>query len=599
MRFLVLLLAAASVLLAAPAVRAEDRASAELEHLEVELIAASTHVEPGKPLRVGLKIETDDEWHVYWQNPGDSGDPLDMAWELPAGFTAGPILWPAPSRFLYGPIANYGYEGDVLLPVTITVPETIDGDTVTIRGDFYALVCQEECVPVEATLALTLPVGQARPDARWTAAFAAADRAQPRDLEGDVSVRREDGALVLQADAARFGGDALFFPYEEAIEGAAQQKATRSGERLTLRLEEASGLDRAPDRLRGVLVIQAADGPVAFRVDAPVDGAAPAPAEPEGSIWQALLLALVGGLILNVMPCVLPVLSIKILGFVQNAQDEPARVRRHGYAFGIGVLASFLVLGGLLQAFRFAGEGLGWGFQLQDPIFVACMTVLLMLIGLNLVGVFEFGAGLMNVAGKAAGKIESKGYTGSFWSGVLATVIATPCTAPGMGYALGYALTVPVVPSMLVISMVGVGMALPYVVLSIFPRWLSKVPKPGPWMDTFKRVMAFPIFATAIWLAWVFGRQVGVNGMSALLAGLLFVAMGCWIFGHFGAVTRRPRVRYVVGYGLALVFVVVGVAVPIWAASRTVVEWEPYSEARIAAHRAAGRPVLLDFTADW
>lgn len=330
----------------------------------------------------------------------------------------------------------------------------------------------------------------------------------------------------------------------------------------------------------------------------------------EGSDRPSLLLlvlfAFLGGMILNLMPCVLPVLSIKILGFVSQAGEDPRVARRHGYAFALGVLASFWLLAGIVLGFKAAGNELGWGFQLQEPGFVAALALLMCAVGLNLFGVFEVGASVMNLAGEASQKIHATGYASSFWSGALATAIATPCTAPFMGPALAYAMTAPPVECVLLFTALGLGMAGPYVLLTMSPRLLKKVPRPGPWMDTFKHALAFPMFAVALYLAWVFGAQTGLDGATLLLFGLLSFSIGLWVYGQWGGPEQAPRRRWILGRLLPLGFVLLAVLGCVVPATRKTAPkhgggggwdlWEPW---KVACHLKEGRPVLVDATATW
>jgi thiol:disulfide interchange protein DsbD len=393
------------------------------------------------------------------------------------------------------------------------------------------------------------------------------------------------------------------------IEYAAPQKLARTADGYTLELTPAVNGPKA-ERLTGVLVAEAAGGPVALAIDAPLEAVAAVPAGTEvrgasTGLWRALLFAFLGGLILNLMPCVLPVLSLKVMGFVRQAGE--ARVWRHGLAFTAGVLASFWAVAGLLLVLRAGGERIGWGFQLQSPGFVAVLAVLFLLIALNLLGVFEVGMSLVGAGNAVQGKT---GLASSFWSGLLATVVATPCTAPFMGSALGVALAQPPAAAMLIFTALGLGMAAPYLVLSASPRLLRFVPRPGAWMETFKELMAVPMFATVVFLCWLLGQQTGVDGMAWLLAALIPVGFGAWLYGRAAraAVGGRPRLLPVAG---AAVLVIAGLAlavtratVSVAAAPRAVgtrdpLGWEPFSIERRDALRAEGRPVFIDFTAAW
>ncbi len=591
-------------------------------HTEAQLIAQRTAITPGQPFTVALRLTMDEHWHTYWRNPGDSGMPTSLKWELPAGFSAGPIQWPAPHYLEVAGLVSYAYEGTVLLLVEITPPAQLAEARVTLRAGAAWLACKEECIPGRVQLKLDLPV-QSTPapaDERWAQLFAQAQAQLPRTpADGAVSAVQEAGRPVLRFPL-RWGGDAQqvrFFPLaDQWLELAAPQTAGVAGELATLALPVSSLVKELPTRLTGVLVIEPADGGArqAWAVDVPLGappaGVASSTAAPALSFGAALLYAFLGGLLLNLMPCVFPVLSIKVLGFVQQAGGDQRAAGVHGWLFALGVLVSFWVLTAVLLGLRAGGSQLGWGFQLQEPVFVAAMALLMFAVGLNLAGVFEVGLGVMTLAGKASGTVQQEGKGGAFFSGVLATAIATPCTAPLMGPAVGLALTWPMAQTVAVFTMLGVGMAAPYVVLSLFPAWLKWLPRPGAWMETFKQVMAFPMFLTALWLAWVFSQQAGgALGMALLLAGALALAWGAWAWGRWQRPGRSAPARGLAGI-FAAGMIVLALALPVWAArhlqaassadsSLDGLAWEPYSDARLAELRAAGKVVLVDFTADW
>src|SRR5690606_14362489 len=342
---------------------------------------------------------------------------------------------------------------------------------------------------------------------------------------------------------------AYFFADTAAVvQHAAPQRVERRDEGYLIYVPRSEYATAPPPRLSGVLVAPEgaafADGRRALAVDAPVVQAAQATAAAEAGttlgFGLTLVLAFLGGLLLNLMPCVFPILSIKILGFARGRADEPGVIRRHGFVFGAGVLVSFAVLAGLLLVLRAAGEEIGWGFQLQNPWIVAGLALLMFGIGLNLAGVFEMGMRLASAGGRLD---RAEGLGGAFLSRVLATVVATPCAAPFMGAALGAALTQPVPLAVLVFLTLGLGMAAPYVLLSLFPGWLEKLPRPGAWMETLKQVLAFPMFLTAVWLVWVFGQQTGLNGAALLLVAFTLLGLAAWLIGRWGAhvSTRRQR----------------------------------------------------------
>ncbi|MDX1418609.1 MAG: protein-disulfide reductase DsbD family protein [Rubricoccaceae bacterium] len=604
------------LLLLAPAlVAAQDDPS---PHSDADLVSDAPAVRPGEAFEVALRLTMDPGWHSYWQNPGDSGLPTRIDWALPPGFEAGPIQWPYPERIEVLPFVSYGYSDEVLLPVRITPPASLDAPEVTLAGTASWLICEDVCLPAEGDVALTLPVGDGGAVApEETAAMAAArDRLPLASAAWTARAEPADGGYALHVTPpAGWSGsleDAYFFAETEAVvQHAAPQPTKRQDEGFLIFLPASEYATGPAERLTGVLVApegsDIAAGRRALALDVPVVGAetaaAAAPSRAGIGLGLTLLLAFLGGLLLNLMPCVFPVLSIKILGFAQGRSDEPATIRRHGLVFGLGVLASFAVLAGLLLGFRAAGEEIGWGFQLQNPWIVAGLALLLFGIGLNLAGVFEFGLRLASAGGRLD---RGDGLGGAFFSGVLATVVATPCVAPFMGAALGAALTQPAPLAVLVFLTLGLGMALPYVLLSLFPGWLQRLPRPGPWMETLKQVLAFPMFLTAVWLVWVFGQQTGLNGVALLLVAFTAVALAAWLVGRWDAhgSTRRQRVvsRTAAALALAGAMLAVGAGVGQQAAAAPTAgsgDWAPFDPAAVERLVADGRPVFVDFTAAW
>jgi thiol:disulfide interchange protein DsbD len=578
-------------------------------NVTVSLLSETASIQPGREVTLGLRLQMADGWHTYWKNPADSGLPTRLTWRLPAGFEAGPLQWPRPERIAAPPLMSYGYEGEVLLPVTVRTPRDLPAGEplrLAVRADW--LECAEICLPGKAELEVVLPVRDAAPAPSDAAPLFARAR---EDLPGDAGPWRVRALavskrLVLAFTPGTAVHEAYFFSDQpQAVEFAEPQKLLQTADGFTLDLAPSLSGPRAT-RLSGVLAVETAAGPRAVAVDVPVEAAAAAPAGHEVaapvSPWLPVAFAFVGGVLLNLMPCVLPVLALKVLGFVRQAGER--RVWRHGLAFTLGVLASFWTLAGLMLALRAGGRSIGWGFQLQSPAFVAAMAVLFLLIALNLMGVFEVG---LSLVGAGQSRRPSEGHGASFWSGLLATVVATPCTAPFMGSALGFGLSQPAAHSLLVFTALGLGMAAPYLLLSASPRLLRFVPRPGPWMVRFKELMAVPMLATVVFLVWLLGRQAGVDGMAWLLAGLVLVGLAASLYGRaaLAAVEGRPRRWSLAGAGLlfaaGLAMALTRATVPA-AASAAAAEasgWEPFSEARRDALRAAGTPVFIDFTAAW
>jgi thiol:disulfide interchange protein DsbD len=597
-------------------------------HSDAQLVSDVASVQPGTPFTVALRMTMEPGWHSYWMNPGDSGQPTSIDWSVPAGFSASDIQWPYPHRIDVGPLTSYGYSNEVLLLTEVTPPEDVTpGTSVTLDGLAQWLICADICLPAEADVSITLPVRDEAPapNAEWREAVAAAEAALPEPVRSwTVQATRSEGSYALYVTPPSGWTGSLeganFYPDEKAVlDHAAPQPVSQEGDSYLIALQRSEYAAEPADRLTGVLVAPEGttweDDVRAMTVDVPVQKAqnvsvtAPSESSSSNALWWTLLSAFIGGLLLNLMPCVFPVLSVKILGFAKQGGDDERTIRRHGLLFGAGVLISFWVLAGILLALRAAGSEIGWGFQLQSPLFVAFMTMLFFGIGLNLLGVFEIGNQLMNWGGQLERSADDA-YSGSFLSGVLATIVATPCTAPFMGAALGVALTLSATGSLLVFTALGAGMAAPYVALSMTPSLLQRLPKPGAWMETLKQVLAFPMFAAAVWLLWVFGQQTGPSGMAFLLTGLLLLSLAGWTLGRWSAVQISTRTR-IVTRAVAALSLVGALAVTVLgaqsgpvanAASATTspdAEWQAFSPETVEQLRAEGRPVFIDFTAAW
>ena len=597
-------------------------ATVKTEHVEAELLAESKAAAPGKPALVGLKLRMADHWHTYWKNPGDSGLPTKIDWKLPEGWKAGEIQWPQPQKIPVGPLMNYGYEDEVLLMAEVTPPANAKPGPVDLKASASWLVCREVCVPEKGdfTLAWNIADGNAPTDPRNVGHFEHAKLQLPVALNGwKMSAGRSGTKLTLRIEppaGAIIPANVFFFPdRENLIEAAAPQAPVRDGNALRI---EAPLVEPVPDditSLSGVLVadkpwpttdnrkavlFNAAVGPA---LAAPVASTAPtfpATGTSATSIGPALVFAFIGGLFLNLMPCVFPVLGIKVLGFVEHAHGDAKALRTQGLVFALGVVISFLVLAGIMLALRAGGTQLGWGFQLQSPAFVTVLAALFFVLGLNLSGVFEWGA----FAQSMTSNVSAKGrYADALLAGALATVVATPCTAPFMGAAVGFTLAQPAVVSLAVFATVAIGMAVPVTLLSFVPSLLRYLPKPGAWMETFKQVMAFPLYATVAWLAWVLGAQAGNDSVLALLAGLVAIAMAAWVWGRWG--TSESFLRPV----FTATFAALGIYIA-WPAAATggvspvtltqgELPWQAWSPEKLASLRAADTPVFVDFTASW
>ena len=591
--------------------------------VKAELVAhAPEGVAPGKPVWLGLLIEHQPHWHTYWKNPGDSGLPTTLDWQLPAGLKAGDIQWPTPARLPIGPLMNYGYEGRLLLPVPVQVSQPVAGASASIKLKADWLVCKDVCIPESGEFTLDLPVQAAT--AGHAALFAAAQAAQPQVLasaKGSARVEGQELVVELAGLPAAWQGRAIELLPETpgVLNNAAKPVASWAGDRWTARLALDPQRSESPATMPAVLVTngQAAGLQVQLAVTTPwpavvaptaapalgnaeVFTPAPAPNAAAGSLLVSIALALLGGALLNLMPCVFPVLSLKVMGFANHAQDRRQLVAG-GLAYTAGVVLSFVALAAVLLALRAGGEQLGWGFQLQSPMVVAALAALFTLIGLNLAGTFEFGSVL---PARWTALRSQHPVVDSALTGVLAVAVASPCTAPFMGASLGAAVTLPAAEALLVFAALGLGMALPYLAASAWPALARALPRPGPWMAHFKSLMAFPMFATVVWLVWVLGQQTGIDGAAALLGALVALAFVAWALG---SPTLGGRAR--AGFGTASVLLL-AVAL-VWAvpALKTVEaapmaadgsgEWQPWSPEKVAELTREGRPVFVDFTAAW
>ena len=597
-------------------------------HVEAELVAERTAFVPGKPLTVALRLAMQRGWHTYWRNPGDSGLATTLAWTLPQGMSAGPIQWATPQPLPVGPLVNYGYDGEVLLLVDITaVPDFLSGKSATLNARADWLVCKEICIPEGADLTLTLPIAtQSEIDPRWGTAITDARAALPRPLDGWRVVATGKGdtvELALSTDAvASNPGTLRFFPNAEGkIEAGGAQTLVRDGTTTRLLLPVAN--QRVGDFARVAGVLTASDGfggARAVTIDVPLagavtvgskpvtGGAAAAPTilanvEPPLPFVVALVFAFIGGVLLNLMPCVFPVLSLKALGFATHGEGRTL-ARRHGLAFAAGVVVSFWILAGALVALRAAGTQLGWGFQLQSPVVVSGLAILFFVLALNLSGLFDIGRLLPSAVTSWNAKNP---YVNDALSGVLAVVVASPCSAPFMGAALGYALTESVAVTWITFTMLGLGMALPYVLLMLFPGWRGRLPRPGPWMVRLRQLLAFPLYATVLWLAWVLGAQLDNNAVARLGATLLLIAFALWAW----QLRRAGGTR---AWGAGALAALAGAAVAAWPivgatgsmpgerAGGSVAEagpWQSYTPDRLAQLTGDGRAVFVDFTAAW
>ncbi|HEY6530290.1 MAG TPA: thioredoxin family protein [Cellvibrionaceae bacterium] len=593
--------------------------TAATEQVTARLVASVDSIAPGSEIYLGVNQVIIPHWHTYWSNPGDSGIATTIAWKLPAGASASEILWPIPSRLTMGTITNYGYSDQVTLLSKIRVPQDAQpGSSFVAEATVDWLVCEKECIPQQVKLTLSLPINQAGANIGTGSPLVQQALAQlPVNSPWPVQLATAQQGFTLSIGQVQIPAEQLrdiwFYPAEWGVIAQNEHQpyeVSADGIRLNIKAGE---VPLTPNQtLKGVLVIQqqTAQGVVAtgFSID---QGPTPLAANSTAAIGfaTALLLALAGGLILNLMPCVFPVLSLKALSLVSQAQQSPRQIRLQGWVYTAGVLVSFTALAGVLVILKAGGAQIGWGFQFQSPVFVLAMAYLMFLVGLNLSGVFVIGG---SIAGVGSSLADKGGYSGSFFTGVLATIVATPCTAPFMAAALGYALAQPALKLFAIFLSLGLGLALPYLVLASWPRLYKWLPKPGAWMERTKQALAFPMYAAAVWLVWVLAQQAGASAVLVALAGMVALALAVWLY----STTRNshPRTEKL-GTGLALSTLLATLALAYSginlyagthgentqaaAAGSKHHNWEPYSAQRLQSLLAEGKPVFLNFTASW
>ena len=596
--------------------------------IAVELIAETANIVPGETAWLGLRLDPAEHWHTYWKMGGDSGEPTSLnEWDAPPGTQIGELQFPAPSwlPFYDTDLVNFGYEEPVLHPVAVTIPADYAGDSVELSTLAYWNVCELICIPGEQRLSITLPVGDApRADAVNTGLFAEAREQLPaadHDISPLIAVAGERVSLGFESPTLNFAGftDAWFFPEQRRVikPGPLRDVTVESNLVQITHQQPRRMLDNLDGSVYGTLVLEDAAGERAAYDFVNPAGIANATTLASmaadiggddsglGALPLYLLGALLGGMILNLMPCVFPVLSLKALSFVAASGETARHQRNEGLAYTGGILVSFVLLASALIVLRAAGEQVGWAFQFQQPWFLAFIVYLFFTLGLSLSGVFEIGTGLMGVGNNLT---MQKGYKGSFFTGVLATIVATPCTAPFMGPALGFALTQPWLVAMLVFLALGFGMALPILALSFLPALTRFLPRPGAWMNTFKQFMAFPLYASAAFFLWVLGNQVGVMGMSLVLGVCILLALSAWLHQRrhvVGPVMRAANLAVgaatllLAGYLMQTPFLQTMARPDSDLAQDANADFEAFSSVRLAEYRAGGTPVFVNMTADW
>jgi thiol:disulfide interchange protein len=598
-----LLLASAAGWAAAPPKTAPSAVDAP--HVRVQLVAPKDQIYPGGADQVGLYFKLEPGWHVYWKNAGDSGEPPQIHWTLPEGVTAGPMEFPAPQRLPLGPLMDFGYENEVLFPVKLDVAPTVKQGKAVLNAHVTWLVCREVCIPGKADLGTMLSMYPGQPP---VVTGSAADAELMNRLASTLPTAPPAGfAAVFQPtkDGFRLGittgkreRTAVFFPTDQnVLSNPAPQKVRATAKGAVLELTKDADLARTPGELQGVLELS---GGRAYTI------AAAQGVVKMGWLWAEMLrsagLAFLGGLLLNLMPCVFPVLFLKGLALVNSGNEERKTLRAHGFVYAAGIVASFWALVGALLGLRAAGATLGWGFQFQSPVFLSLMAALLFFLGLSLAGQFEIGLTLTSAGGGLAAK---QGYTGSFFTGVLAVVVATPCTAPFMGAAVGYALAQPAAVTFAVFTTLALGLAAPYCALTLQPAWTRLLPKPGAWMEVLRQAVSVPVFATVIWLAWVLAQAYGAALVAAVLTGMLLLAVAGWFLGRWPAKRWATVVAALIVAGVVALCVFAPgelAAAPetgAQAGGQAGARWQPWSAAAVREYQAEGRPVLVDFTAGW
>ena len=615
-----------------------DSSSADAPHVHVQMIVLPQGLNRGEAAESGLYFKLEPGWHVYWKNAGDAGEPPHIKWTLPEGISAGALQFPAPSRLPLGPLMDFGYEDEVLFPLTLNVSKSAKPGPAVIQAKVDWLVCRATCIPGKAELELSREVYD-HPRKPVSLAFDSdifhrfegrIPTALPTSAKAVFEPTKEGFRLSIQTGQEET--EASFFPSEENIlDNPAPQKLTPTAKGLILDLKKDANISANPPQLKGVLelsrgrsfeltaqlssaaapVAEAAPSTPTVATTAPPSAPAPAPIQPQpaprtakpftfSALLRAAGMAFLGGLLLNLMPCVFPVLFLKGLALVNSGNEERHKMRAHGFVYTAGILVSFWLLVGVLLGLRVAGGTLGWGFQFQSPVFLALMAGLLFFLGLSLAGQFEIGLSLTSAGGSLAAK---QGYTGSFFTGVLAVIVATPCTAPFMGAAIGYAMGQSAAVTFAVFTALALGLAAPYVALTLQPAWTRLLPRPGAWMEVLRQAVSVPIFATVIGLAWVLAKAYGASVLAALLGSFLLLAVAGWFLGRWPAKRWSTVVAALILLGVTVLSVVAPEKLAVASETSSTPQasglWQPWSSDGVSRSLAAGQPVFVDFTASW
>lgn len=602
------LMALAFMLFAFPAL-ALDEGPFGGKFVSVRLFADKTHVTAGETITIGIEETIAPHWHVYWANPGDSGEPTRLTWTGLEGIKTGEILWPAPTKLPIGPLTNYGYENSLTLLQDITLPPVLPEGAFTLTADYSLLVCEEICIPEFGQAAITFNDGVERGD---TAKISAARQSLPESKAWNTSYSSQNGNIRI---TIHHGGEgdglskrpesiALFPLAPGLLANAAAPSITLSDDGLTI-IQTAGEIPAAEIPASDFVLTYADDtgNRKSVALSATLEGATPQSGKKEEmGFIAALLFAFLGGVILNLMPCVFPVLSLKALSLIHLNGQEENKARLHGLAYAAGVIISFMAVAAVLIALKAQGESIGWGFQLQNPAVVLALSFLVFLIGLNLIGFFEIGGSFTNFGARL---VSGNKMSGSFFTGVLATLVATPCSAPFMAGAVGYALLQSPAAALAVFAALGFGLAFPYLALCYIPSLRNALPRPGAWMNTFRQFLAFPMFATAAWLLWVLGNQAGATGELYALLGMVALSFGLWIAKNAGGRTLLKVIAaLVILAGLSPIFLVRTADTASSSAlhqkqEQSADNWSAFSESSYEQALASPRPVFINMTASW
>ncbi len=597
----------------APFARAAESAAVKSGRAVAQLVTSYDTVEPGQDIYIALSMRLEPHWHTYWRNAGGPGEPAELHWDIPDTTSIGDIIWPLPQTVSTGPLINYAFEDRLLLPMPMHIAKDAQlGEELTIKAQATYLVCYQICLPEMANLSLTLRVGEAVKDERWSGNIERTIKRAPKPEGLEASAVLKNNFLTLDIGGGKLDFAALknpyFFPYEQDLIDASAPQDILSAERgVRINLTPSFGLADGIENIPGVLAFEekTENGwvrrgiEVSAIADAKVDigkvktGSGGRGIHTSVGLWAALLGAFIGGMILNLMPCVFPVLSLKVLGFARAAHDERKSIRTHGWLYVLGVMVSFLTLAGVILALKAGGASVGWGFQLQNPVLVGALALLFVIIAFNLFGFFDVGGHLQNTGSDLA---TSGGYKGAFFTGVLAVIVATPCTAPFMAGALGFAFAQSSLTTLLIFTALGAGFALPFLALSYAPGLLKRLPKPGPWMDIFKQFLAFPMLGAAVWLIWVLAVQTGADGVLRVLGAILTFGFSLWLWKRKGVFAKLLLAVSVLATGYFIYDLRNAQSAQMVAELPEAQAWSPQ---RVAQLRAEGNIVFVDFTAAW